>query len=80
MRQQPALLLPSFYSLSLRIRIRISTYTHSTGWNGYSEKSTRRGSLFGKLIGSYVIFSDGAAILLLIVAVLISFSFFPMET
>lgn len=42
------------------------------------KKSTRRGSLFGKLIGSYVIFSM-AAILLLIVAVLISFVF-PMET
>ena len=38
------------------------------------KKSTRRGSLFGKLIGSYVIFSM-AAILLLIVAVLISFVF-----
>ena len=38
------------------------------------KKSTRRGSLFGKLIGSYVIFSV-AAILLLIAAVLISFVF-----
>ena len=38
------------------------------------KKSRRNGSLFGKLIGSYVIFSL-AAILLLIVAVLISFVF-----
>ena len=34
MRQRPALLLPSFYSLSLRIRIRISTFTsiHRVEW------------------------------------------------
>ena len=34
MRQQPALLLPSFYSLSPRIRIRISTFTsiHRVEW------------------------------------------------